>query len=255
MNLTSIWNCGSADNRRDLNDLEEKRSDSMPNQTIDAILDRWRQEMAESLFSRAHEAGKSFERLCLAFFRHDPEQRLQFSKVWHHDDWAASCGDPKSDTGIDLVAECVDGGFAAIQCKFRAPGSRIPKKEIDSFLSDSSTADFTRRIFVDTTGADWSANVEATLRKQAVPVTRIGIHSLRASPIDWSRFVTSEGEEVRIGGPPALRPHQIEAVDRIAAGLAGEGSRGKVVMACGTGKTLTALRVAERLSGEGGRVL
>ena len=82
---------------------------------------------------------------------------------------------------------------------------------------------------------------------------RIGLHNLRASPIDWARFV--ESGEVVADGPPILRPHQEDAVGNIEAGLAAAGSRGKLVMACGTGKTLTALRAAERLAGKGGRVL
>ena len=152
------------------------------------------------------------------------------------------------------MAELADGsGHVAVQCKFHAEGSVIPKSECDKFLSESSTADFVRRIIIDTTGRDWSSNLERTLKKQLIPVVRLGLHNLRASPIDWTRYV--DKAEVSVGGPPVLRPHQEEAVERIAAGLAAAGSRGKVVMACGTGKTLTALRAAERLVGAGGHVL
>ena len=210
--------------------------------------------MASADFARQRAAGDAFERLCIAFLKHDPEQRLQFENVWRYGDWARMRGIAEQDTGIDLVAELADGGgFAAVQCKFHAEGATVSKAEIDSFLAESGTADFTRRIIIDTTGCDWSRNAEETLRRQAVPVTRLGIHSLRASPIDWSQY--SEEAEVAVAAPPVLRPHQVEAVGRIAVGLSGEGSRGKAIMACGTGKTLTALRAAERLAGRGGRVL
>ena len=212
--------------------------------------------MASADFARQRAAGDAFERLCIAFLKHDPEQRLQFDNVWRYGDWASERGLPAKDTGVDLVAELTEGGgFAAVQCKFHAEGTVVSRAEVDSFLAASGTADFTRRIMIDTTGREWSVNVLDTLRQQAVPVTRLGLHSLRASPVDWSRFVESEGDEVQVEGPSVLRPHQVEAVARIEVGLAGEGSRGKAIMACGTGKTLTALRAAECLAGKGGRVL
>ena len=223
-------------------------------ETIDAMLDRWRAEMASADFSRQRAAGDAFESLCMAFLKHDPEQRLQFGEVWRYGDWAKERSITAQDHGIDLVAKLADGdGFAAIQCKFHADGATVSKAAIDSFLAASGTADFARRVIIDTTGRDWTKIAEDTIRRQAVPVTRLGIHNLQGSPIDWSRF--SEDAEVSVNAPSALRPHQVKAVDRTVAGLSGEGSRGKLIMACGTGKTLTALRAAERLVGRGGRVL
>ena len=51
-----------------------------------------------------------------------------------------------------------------------------------------------------------------------------------------------------------LRPHQIAALNAVRAGFAAA-DRGKLIMACGTGKTFTSLRIAERMVGPGGRVL
>ena len=51
-----------------------------------------------------------------------------------------------------------------------------------------------------------------------------------------------------------LRPHQREALEDVVKGF-GNSERGKLIMACGTGKTFTALRIAEELAGEGKRVL
>ena len=226
----------------------------MSETTIDAILERWRADMEQADFSRRKAAGDAFERLCIAFLTHDPEQRLQYRNVRPFADWAREAGKDATDTGIDLVAELAGGeGLAAVQCKCYREGRTIPKSAIDSFLAASGTGDFSRRVIIDTTGLDWSANLVKTLASQAVPVVRIGLHKLRESPIDWARFV--ESGEVVADGPPVLRPHQEDAVSNITTGLANAGSRGKLVMACGTGKTLTALRAAEKLAGNGGRVL
>ena len=222
--------------------------------SIDTVFDHWRAEMDSADYSRTRAAGDAFERLCCAFLTHDPEQRLQYRHVQRFADWAEEFGRNKSDTGIDLVAELADGsGFAAVQCKFRAQGGTIPKNEIQSFLSASGTTDFKQRVIVDTTGRSWSPAIENELRQQETPVVRIGLHNLRASPVDWSGF--SKRGDIDLRGPTVLRPHQASAVERISAGLEAAGSRGKLIMACGTGKTLTALRTAESIAGVSGRVL
>ena len=223
---------------------------------LDAILDDWRGKAAEPLFSRTRAMGTAFEDLCTAFLTHDPVQAGQFRNVRRFGDWAQEQGLPATDTGVDLVAELIDepGYFAAIQCKFLETGGSIPKKEIDSFLAASGRTEFRRRVWIDTTGRPWSRNAEETLRVQEKPVQRIGLHYLKANPIDWAAWVASGAVGER---EPPRTPwrHQQDAIDSALAHLASQGTRGKLLMACGTGKTLVGLRIAERIAGEGGRVL
>ena len=223
---------------------------------LDTILDDWRQRAAEPLFSRTRAMGTAFEDLCTAFLAHDPVQAGQFRDVRPYTDWASERGLPATDTGIDLVAELRDdpGHFAAIQCKFLEAGGSIPKKEIDSFLAASGRSEFHRRVWIDTTGRPWSRNAEETLRVQEKPVQRIGLHYLKASPIDWAAYAASGAVGER-EPPKTPRPHQQDAIDSALAHLADPGTRGKLLMACGTGKTLVGLRIAERIAGQGGRIL
>lgn len=222
---------------------------------LDEILQNWRQEASQASFSRNRDMGTAFEELCIAFLTHDPVQAAQFCTVQSYGDWARQHGLAAGDHGIDLVAELRDepGAYAAIQCKFRDTRGSIAKGEIDSFLSASGRPEFRRRIWMDTTGRDWSAKAEETLRQQEKPVQRIGLHDLKASPIRWAEFVQS-GVIIK-GGPKTPRPHQQEAINSALAHLKAHGARGKLLMACGTGKTLVGLRVAEGLAGAGGRVL
>ena len=155
----------------------------------------------------------------------------------------------RSDTGIDLVGTLHDGGLAAIQCKFSDADRRISKEDIDSFISASAKHAFAERLIVETNDVPWSDNAETMLHGQTIPTMRIG---LRESQVDWSAFAAT-GEIVR-PEPKTLRQDQIEALDAVRAGLA-EADRGKLIMACGTGKTLTGLRIAEELAGTGGQVL
>ncbi len=221
---------------------------------LDGILNAWRDEAADSAYSRERFKGTAFERLCIAYLTHDPTQTTQYEPPVRYGDWARERGLPETDLGIDLVAKVRGGkGWCAIQCKFWAEGKPLPKAAIDSFLSASGSSDFTRRVVIDTTGEDWSASAEAVARIQAVPVSRIGLHELRMSPIDWAKYALSA--EIERREPKTPRPHQEEAISKTLSGLAEHGSRGKLIMACGTGKTFTSLRIAEDLAGRGGRVL
>ena len=111
---------------------------------LDQILQSWRQEAARASFSRSRDMGTTFEKLCIAFFTHDPVQAAQFSTVQPYGEWARQRDLPSHDTGIDLVAALRDepGAYAAIQCKFRDTQGSIAKGEIDSFLAASGRPEF-----------------------------------------------------------------------------------------------------------------
>ena len=201
------------------------------------------------------EKGRLFERLMKAYFLNDALYRNRFSNVWLWSEWAGSKPDfDAADTGIDLVAEERDGGYCAIQCKCYAPGTRLSRRHIDTFVTASAREPFTARIVVDT-GDEWGANaVKAVLAvKPACAVLRFD--DLASAPFDWPDLVRDQPEDLaRRHEPFRLRPHQQAAFDEVIKGFANS-DRGKLIMACGTGKTFTALRIAESLAGSGGRVL
>lgn len=197
------------------------------------------------------EKGTYFERLALAFIKHDPGMAQEYEDVWTFTDWAKAQRLDGKDIGIDLVAKIRgEDSFCAIQCKFYAEGYRIQKGDIDSFLASSATRHFSRGLVFDTTGAPWSSNAEALL--DDLNVTRIGLDRLEESPIDWAAWF--QREEIKVAAPKALRPHQQDALAAVQAGLA-EADRGKLIMACGTGKTFTGLKIAETMAGPGKTVL
>jgi len=128
------------------------------------------------------EKGTYFERLVCAYLTVDPVQAEEYSQVWIWADWARENGRNAKDTGIDLVAKLRnEEGFAAIQCKFYAETHRIGKADIDSFISASGKEPFRRRIVIDTTVFDWSANAEEMIAGQAIPVVRLSLSHLRES--------------------------------------------------------------------------
>lgn len=203
----------------------------------------------EEAAASVREKGDYFEDLCLLYFRNEPRYKDLYSQVWKHADWAREQGLDARDTGIDLVAQVQGtGDMHAIQCKFHA---HIPKGELDSFFTASGKRPFTHRIIVTTTN-NWSEHAENALHDQQLPVTKIDLYALENSQIDWSKYQASE--KVILKPKKALRKHQINAVSAVKLGFSTE-ERGKLIMACGTGKTFTSLKIAEELIGVGKRVL
>jgi len=197
-----------------------------------------------------HDKGVRFERLMLHALQTDRTFRHQFTKVWLWSDWPERSG---VDIGVDLVALNADDTLTAIQCKCYAPTATLTKEDIDSFVATSGKEQFSRRIIVATTDL-WSANAEKSLEGHAVPVERIGVDDLDAMTVEWSSYDITNPAGLAPTPRHILRPHQVKAVDDVRTGFAG-GDRGKLIMACGTGKTFTALRIAEEHAGTGKSVL
>ncbi len=201
------------------------------------------------------EKGRLFERLMKAYFQQDPLYRERFSDVRLWSEWAATRpGFDGADIGIDLVAEEREGGVCAIQCKCYAPGTRISKAGLDSFISASAREPFTSLIVVDT-GDGWGPNAVKTVIGLDRECTVLRFGDLASRPFDWPDLVRQQPEALSWRAEPyRLRPHQQRAFDDTIARFA-EHDRGKLIMACGTGKTFAALRIAEEVAGVGGRVL
>jgi predicted helicase len=204
--------------------------------------------------SNTTELGNAFERLAKVFLENDATQTQQYSKVWHYEDWAKEHeGYSVKDIGIDLVAKLRDEeGYCAVQCKFYEPEHSISKADLDSFISASSTNDFTRLMLIDTSTQPIGKHAQSVFDKISQEYIRIQLSELEESRIDWSSYV-SDGK-VRLHSKKELRDHQIKALNAVREGLA-EDDRGKMIMACGTGKTFTSLRIAEELAGVGKTVL
>lgn len=198
------------------------------------------------------EKGTYFEELTVAYLRNEATYRDLYSDVWTYADWAEVQGLDRKDTGIDLVAKTNGTDeFHAIQCKFYADDYRIQKPDIDSFFTASGKTYFTHRVIVTTTN-NWSDNAEDALQGQQPPVTKIDLYDLENSEIDWSNFQADK--VVIFKEKHGLRSHQENALSEVIKQLK-DVDRGKLIMACGTGKTFTSLKIAEKQAGAGKRVL
>ena len=199
--------------------------------------------------------GELFERLMLTYFSQDPDYQQQFSEVYLYKDWAAlQTGYDTNDIGIDLIAKEHEGGYCAIQCKCYAENTRISKPHLDSFISASASELFTARLIVDT-GGEWGPNALRTIDPIKDKLRIIRYSDLENSPFDWPDLTLQDPEQLTYQQRRFhLKDHQKEAFDDVINGFK-ESDRGKLIMACGTGKTFTALRIAEEIAGIAGRVL
>lgn len=176
----------------------------------------------------------------------------KFSDVWLWSEWPNRGNQP--DTGIDIVAkERYTGEYCAIQCKFFDPAHSLQKADIDSFFTASGKAPFTSRMIISTTDR-WSNHAEEALNNQHIPVTRIRVQDLADSPIDWSQFSLTRPQDIKLKDKKKLRPHQVVALTDVIEGF-NKADRGKLIMACGTGKTFNSLKIAEKMAPTNGIVL
>lgn len=212
-----------------------------------ALLDSYR---SASVTER--EKGTYFEELICVYLRNEATYRDLYDQVWTYAEWAKQQGLSGKDAGIDLVARTTGTSeYHAIQCKLFAEDYKVQKKDIDSFFTASGKAPFSHRIIVTTTN-NWGEHAEDALQGQQPPVSKIDLQALEDSQIDWAKYQSSKS--VALKSKKQLREHQQTALSAVAAGLK-DAERGKLIMACGTGKTFTSLKIAERLAGEGKRVL
>ena len=210
--------------------------------------------LADSSFSQ----GKLFEHVMVKYFLQAPLYREKLKNVQLWADWAHEHGIDGRDVGIDLVADTCDGKYWAIQCKCYAETHTLQKSTIDSFLSSTGKRwgeediIFSRGLVVSTTPR-WSIHAESAIDGRTPPCLRRDLTELTGDEgVDWSALLPDLGLETPT--PRQLRPHQAAAVDDVILGFT-EADRGQLIMACGTGKTYTSLKIAERQAGAGGRVL
>lgn len=201
--------------------------------------------------------GTSFENLMVQYFLNEPKYAELYTEVLSYADWVEKYGEKlnitdKRDYGIDLVAVTMDGEFHPIQCK-NYNTTKIQKKDIDSFLGGSGKSYFSYRYIVASTD-DWTDNAKSSLLDAHPPVATISLLDLEGSLIDWTQFDFDPNVKPIFRDKKKLRKHQRPALQAVKHGLAAA-DRGKLIMACGTGKTFTSLRIAEELAGRGKNVL
>ena len=203
----------------------------------------------------SRQLGTEFERFVKRYLKVEPSYASQFSDVWL---WSECPFAKGNDVGIDLVARTNFGEYVAIQAKCYQPGTQVDKADVDTFLSASGkqiapegkATYYSSRIII-ATNDNWTNHASEAIVDQQIPVTRIGLAQIQNSAIDWEKFFAGAKKTIV---KKSVRPHQEAAIKDVIKGFE-KRERGQLIMACGTGKTFTSLKIAESVCPENGRVL
>ncbi|WP_029759328.1 DEAD/DEAH box helicase [Fusobacterium nucleatum] len=217
-------------------------------------------ELEENSHSQ-RDKGTKFELLIKNWFLTTKLYSDNIKEIWLWDEFPYRNQFGGSDSGIDLIIHSLEDEYLAIQCKFYKENSEISKSDVDTFISTSSklfeingeTKKFSGRIFISTTNK-WSKKASDLIENQEISVIRISLNELENSDVDWSKiYLGKNGKEAKKASK-TIRNHQKEARDS-ANKYFKENDRGKLIMACGTGKTFTSLKIAENETNKNGFIL
>lgn len=204
--------------------------------------------LADSVDKR--EQGTRFERAVEWFLKNDPAWVERLTGVWLWDEAPTNPG--KQDTGIDLVAKDIDGTYWAIQAKCYSK-ARLANGDVATFFMNALADDQYQHYMIADTAPGYTSNLEKYFNTHSdLDLVRMDLETMRDANLDWSAFVNGMKSKQRVTYDP--RPHQREAIDAVKQELS-KSDRCSMIMACGTGKTLTSLRLTEEMLGEGGTVL
>lgn len=206
--------------------------------------------------------GTRFERLMKAWLLTAPQYQNVIKEVWMWSEFPFRKDFGSGhDVGIDLVARTVDGDYWAVQCKCYNE-TQITKAHVDTFLSTSEKrfrdeelrqVGFTHRLWISTSG-HWSSEASNALQNLSIPVSKVSLYDLDTSPVDWEKLEEDIHGGAAILKERSLRDHQQKAVTLFHEHFLVH-DRGRLIMACGTGKTFTALRIAENETNAQGLIL
>ena len=207
--------------------------------------------------------GSRFERLMQAFLQSYPLYRNKLKNVWMWEDFPCKQSLGDIDLGIDLVAFTYEGDYWAIQCKCYAANTVIDKPAVDTFITTSSRSfvdengderRFSFMLWIDTTEKGFNSNAATSIQNQSIPFSRFGLNDLLNADVDWDELEKGITGDAVLTNKKTIRPHQQTAIDN-AHEYFKTNDRGKLIMACGTGKTFTSLKIAEKETDGKGTIL
>lgn len=195
--------------------------------------------------------GTKFELFCVKFLREYELYKKEFEKVDMWDNW----GFGESDSGIDIVAKTHNGEYVAIQCKCYDENTKLDLKQLSTFFItkdrtfhlQGTPIQFTQYMLIDTAD-DITAKVSNFIEDTNIPFTRLDYNSIAQANINWAIF--DEKGEIEFYDKKQLRNHQKEAIEAIKKEFE-INDRTKLIMACGTGKSLTGIRLFDNMIDNG----
>ncbi len=195
--------------------------------------------------------GSLFEKISKQFLQeHDSANEYESIDLWY--DWKLR--GKERDKGIDIVIQTTSKEYIAVQCKFHQ--NSISYNDISPFLtqllSGVGEVKFKKGIIISTsnlTSEALKAIEQIRSTGMGIDIDEITEEDFIYSRIDWEKFdPTKTEDEIPLCDKKRPRPHQTEAIEKTKEYFSDpKNARGKLIMACGTGKTYTSLKIMETL--------
>ncbi|WQT61460.1 DEAD/DEAH box helicase [Helicobacter pylori] len=194
--------------------------------------------------------GSWFEKVSRRFLiEHDSANEYESIKLWS--DWELRGNE--GDRGIDMVITTTSKECIAVQCKFHQDS--VSLNDIATFLSKLQSGvgeiGFKKGIIISTSNLTQAAlnEIEQIRRNKGIDIVEITEEDFIYSQIDWEKFDPMQTQgELPLCDKKKPRPHQTEAIEKTKEYFSNpKNARGKLIMACGTGKTYTSLKIMESL--------
>lgn len=203
----------------------------------------------DSNLDKQRDRGTAFEKMVVAYLKNEPTYKQKFSAVWMLGEVPDKYGIPKRDLGVDIVARDFAGNLTAVQAKYYK--GKVGKDTINSFVAEMGKDYYSAGMLVSSTD-EWNRNAEAALQNNTKPITRIGLSQLRRAHFDWQKFSFAKENKLTNKKEKKLRYYQKDAINNSLKYFKTH-DRGKLIMAPGTGKTFTSLKIAEALMKDQGK--
>lgn len=206
-------------------------------------------EQIDSNLDKQRDRGTAFEKMVVAYLKNEPAYKQKFSDVWMLSEVPEKYGIPKRDLGVDIVARDYAGNLTAVQAKYYK--GKVGKDTINSFVAEMGKDYYSSGLLVSSTD-QWNRNAEAALENNTKPITRIGLSQLRHAHFNWEKFSFAKENNLSNKTVKKLRYYQKAAINNSLKYFK-DHDRGKLIMAPGTGKTFTSLKIAEALMKDQGK--
>ncbi|MGN8390921.1 DEAD/DEAH box helicase family protein [Helicobacter pylori] len=195
--------------------------------------------------------GSLFEKISKQFLQeHDSANEYESIDLWY--DWKLR--GKERDKGIDIVITTSNKEYIAVQCKFHQ--NSISYNDISPFLTQLQSGvgevRFKKGIIISTsnlTSEALKAIEQIRSTGMGIDIDEITEEDFIYSRIDWEKFdPTKTEDEIPLCDKKKPRSHQTEAIEKTKEYFSNpKNARGKLIMACGTGKTYTSLKIMESL--------
>ncbi|MFP6351437.1 type ISP restriction/modification enzyme [Helicobacter pylori] len=195
--------------------------------------------------------GSLFEKLSKRFLQeHDSANEYESIDLWSDFKLRGN----KGDRGIDMVITTASKEYIAVQCKYHQ--NSISLNDISTFLSQLQAGvgevRFKKGIIISTSKLTSTALEEIEQIRSTgmgIDIDEITEEDFIYSQIDWEKFdPTKTEDELPLCDKKKPRSHQTEAINATKEYFSDpKNTRGKLIMACGTGKTYTSLKIMEAL--------